>query len=75
MIQHKIVISYNDELTILKDKALFLIGEFDMLTNYQKAITKLEDNNLLYKVIRDAGHAINHEQAEIVNKEIIKFIV
>jgi pimeloyl-ACP methyl ester carboxylesterase len=74
MTQHKIVIVDNHELSILKDKALFLIGEFDKLTNYPKAIAKLKENKMHYKIISDTGHAINHEQAEIINQEIINFL-
>ncbi|MDQ0194611.1 alpha/beta fold hydrolase [Paenibacillus wynnii] len=75
MMQHKIEITENNEFSVLKDKTLFLIGEFDRLSNYPRAITKLEDNNIRYKIIKDAGHAINHEQAEVVNKEIINFLI
>ncbi|RAJ00934.1 hypothetical protein DET54_102421 [Paenibacillus pabuli] len=39
-----------------------------------KSIKRLEDNNIMYKIIEDAGHAINHEQADVINKEIIEFL-
>lgn len=74
MMQHRIEINENDELSVLSDKALFLIGEFDRLSYYPKAIKRLEDIKIKYKIIREAGHAINHEQAEMINKEIIDFI-
>lgn len=57
-----------------QNKALFLIGEYDRLSNYAKAIAKLDENKLLYKIIRDAVHTINHEQAEMINKEIMNFL-
>lgn len=74
MMHHKIELNENIELSILKDKALFLIGEYDRLTNYTKAIKRLEDNNINFKIIKDAGHAINHEQADIINNEITEFL-
>lgn len=74
MMQHKIVIFENSQLAALQNKALFLIGEYDRFSNYAKAIAKLDVNKLLYKIIRDAGHAINHEQAEMINKEIVNFL-
>ncbi|MNW23325.1 hypothetical protein D3C74_00230 [compost metagenome] len=47
--------------------------EHDILSNYPKAIHKLQRNQLDYEIIRDAGHAINHEQAYLVNQKIIEF--
>lgn len=74
MMQHKIEINSDLELSDLREKVLFLIGEHDRLTNYPKAIKRLEDNQLHYQIIDNAGHAINHEQAELINKEIIAFL-
>ncbi|WP_337033967.1 alpha/beta hydrolase [Paenibacillus illinoisensis] len=74
MMQHKIEINEDAELSVLKDKVVFLIGKYDRLTNYPKAIKRLEDNELNYKIINNAGHAINHEQADLINKEIIEFL-
>ncbi|QLG41257.1 alpha/beta hydrolase [Paenibacillus sp. FSL W7-1088] len=74
MMKHKIEIHANHEIFALKDKVLFLIGKYDRLSNYPKAIKRLEDNNIMYKIIEDAGHAINHEQADVINKEIIEFL-
>src|SRR5690606_19104181 len=62
MMQHKIEIHRDDEIAGLKDKALFLIGKADRLTHYPKAIKRLQDNKLTYKIIDDAGHALNHER-------------
>lgn len=61
------------DLSILKDKALFLIGEFDRLTYYPESIKALEDNNLNFKIVKNAGHGINHEQPELIYNEIINF--
>ncbi|CAM3586513.1 alpha/beta fold hydrolase [Marinicrinis lubricantis] len=74
MMQHKIEIHPNHELKMLKKNTLFLIGEYDRLTNYKKAIHRLDENELNYTVIRDAGHAINHEQAAVINREIVGFL-
>ena len=74
MMQHKIQIHKDSELTILNDRVIFLIGQFDRLSNHSKAIKRLQDNKINYKIIKDAGHAINHEQSDIINKEIIEFL-
>ncbi|MEF2965837.1 alpha/beta hydrolase [Paenibacillus sp. M1] len=74
MMQHKIEMNGDDELTVLKEKVLFLIGENDRLSNYPKAIQRLEDNRLNYKIIKEAGHAINHEQPDVIHHEIVSFL-
>ncbi|WP_258377626.1 alpha/beta fold hydrolase [Paenibacillus illinoisensis] len=58
----------------MRDKVLFLIGEYDRLSNYPKAIRRLKDNQMNYKIIPDTGHAINHEQANLINMEVIRFL-
>lgn len=72
MMQHKIEIHADIELQALRDKVVFFIGEYDRLSNYPKAIKRLEENKITYKIINGAGHAINHEQAAIINKKIIE---
>lgn len=64
-----------DVLAVFQDKALFLIGDSDKLTYHPQVIKMFDDNNLNYKIVKDAGHAINHEQAEIINREIINFLL
>ncbi|GGG61042.1 alpha/beta fold hydrolase [Paenibacillus radicis (ex Gao et al. 2016)] len=75
MMQHKITIFQAEQLASIRDKALFLIGDQDRLSYYPKAITKLEEHRLTYKIIPQAGHAINHEQSEQVNAEIIRYLI
>lgn len=74
MSYHKYTKLQTLDLSILKDKALYLIGEFDRLTYFPKSIKALEDNNLNFKIIKNAGHGINHEQPELVHEEIINFL-
>ncbi|WII39847.1 alpha/beta fold hydrolase [Paenibacillus thiaminolyticus] len=74
MMKHAITIFTDEQLESIRGKALFLIGEQDILSNYPKAIRKLEQIRLNYKIIRHAGHAINHEQPEKVNREIIEYL-
>ena len=74
MMQHKITIFTNEQIRLVREKSLFLIGDKDMLSNYPKAIKRLNENQFNYKIIQNAGHAINHEQAEQINAEIINYI-
>ncbi|MFS0873916.1 alpha/beta fold hydrolase [Paenibacillus xylanilyticus] len=74
IMQHKIEIHTDEEIAELRDKVLFLIGEYDRLSNCPKAIRRLKDNQMNYKIIPDTGHAINHEQANLINMEVIRFL-
>lgn len=75
MMQHKINIDNNMDLSDTRSKALFIIGEQDRLSHYPKAIKRLVDYDMNYKIIKDAGHAINHEQPSLINKEIMEHIL
>lgn len=41
---------------------MFLIGKYDRLSNYPKAIRQPDE----LQIIPDSGHAINHEQADLI---------
>lgn len=73
MMKHKIKILQDEQFDIIRDRCLFLIGDSDMLSNYPAAIERLKRLRMSYKIIAQAGHAINHEQAEQINGEIISF--
>lgn len=75
MMKHKTIIFDDTQLQLLRDKSLFIIGELDILSNYPKAILKLRDNQLCYKIVKDAGHAVNHEQADEVNAVICNYLL
>ncbi|WP_405154797.1 alpha/beta fold hydrolase [Paenibacillus sp. FSL K6-0108] len=64
-----------NELSILKKKAIYFIGEHDRLSNYPAAIDALDRNQISYKIIANAGHGINHEQASRINQEIINYVL
>ncbi|MCL6458697.1 MAG: alpha/beta hydrolase [Gorillibacterium sp.] len=64
-----------EDLKILKMKTLCLIGEYDRLSHYPAAIKQLQIHNIPYKIVKNAGHAINHEQPSLVNSEMIQFLL
>ncbi len=39
----------------------------------RNSASKLERNNLNFEIIRDAGHAINHEQAYLITRKSLNF--
>lgn len=57
----------------VRDKLYFLVGEH-ALKQSKDFITILEDGEFNYSIIPDAGHGINHEQPDLANHEIIKFL-
>ncbi|WP_235941288.1 alpha/beta fold hydrolase [Paenibacillus puerhi] len=57
----------------IKDKLYFLIAEHHI--DHKKDFVRiLNDGGFHYKVIPHAGHGINHEQPNLINREIIHFI-
>lgn len=57
----------------VKDKLYFLIAEHN-IDHKKDFVHILNDGGFHYKVIPNAGHGINHEQPDLINKEIIQFI-
>jgi pimeloyl-ACP methyl ester carboxylesterase len=67
---------YEDKVfSSFREKTLFLIGEFDRFIYYPAVIEMLDCNKLNYKIIKNAGHAVHAEQADLINKEIITFLL
>ncbi|MGZ9583682.1 alpha/beta fold hydrolase [Paenibacillus marinisediminis] len=75
MRRHMITIFSNEQIKLIRDKSLFLIGEHDILSCYPMAINKLNENQLNYKIVKQAGHTINHEKSDEVNTEIISYFL
>ncbi|OBZ11671.1 hypothetical protein A8L34_15095 [Bacillus sp. FJAT-27264] len=75
MMFHKYRRFTTNELSILKEKAVYLIGEYDRLSNYPASIEELERSQIAYKIIPNAGHGINHEQADRINEELINYFL
>lgn len=75
MQKHKMIIFNNTQIQSIRDKTLFIFGEEDILSNYPKAVHKLQENQMNYKIMKQAGHAINHEQADQINEEICHYLL
>ncbi len=58
----------------VKDKLYFLIGGH-MVEKRKEVIKILNDGEYKYMIVQKAGHALNHEQPEITNNEIINFLL
>lgn len=75
MQKHKTIIFNNTQIQSIREKSLFIIGEQDILSYYPKAIHKLQENHLNYKIVKQAGHAVNHEQAAEINAELSDYLL
>lgn len=73
MFPHRIESYRREQGIALKDKLYFMIG-----SHYgakQNSFMKLlQEGGYDFKVIPEAGHGINHEQPEAVNREIVRFL-
>ncbi|WP_214483167.1 alpha/beta hydrolase [Bacillus sp. SM2101] len=68
--------SYEMEaLSSFKQKALFLIGDSDSIVYHPSYIDFFKANHFNYKIIKDAGHSINQDQWDIVNKEMTGYLI
>jgi pimeloyl-ACP methyl ester carboxylesterase len=72
---HKLTYFGDQDISVFRDKALFLIGDSDILIYHPSIIKVLNNNRLNYKIISNTGHVINHEQPELINREIIDFLL
>lgn len=73
MMKHTVTIHSPAEIQAIRSKILFVIGDHDLLSYYPKSLARLESNRMQYRIVKGAGHAINHEMPEVVHEEIIRF--
>ena len=73
MFSHTIEKYNKDEGSRLKDRILFIFGEIDIFGRKEK-LEICQSDGFSYKIIEKAGHAINFEQQEKINKEIILYL-
>jgi pimeloyl-ACP methyl ester carboxylesterase len=57
----------------VRDKFCLIFGDCRM-EERKEFFDMLERDGYKYKIIKNAGHGVNHEQAEIVNREMISFL-
>ncbi len=58
----------------IKDKLCFLIAEHH-IKHKKDLMNVLNEGGFHYKVVQGAGHGINHEQPDVVNREIVRFLL
>lgn len=74
MFIHKLEKYSKQEGMAVKEKLLFLLGGYRTDSN-SSYIEMLKDGGYNYKIIKNAGHGINHDQPEEINREIQEFLL
>ena len=72
---HKILPISEAEAANLRGKALFIIGDRDPIAYSPEAVGTLEENNMDYVIIENAGHTINYELPGKINALVEEFIL
>jgi pimeloyl-ACP methyl ester carboxylesterase len=62
-----------EEIAAMREKACFLVGDQDLLTNVSSFRQAMEAHGLRHRIFSGAGHALNAEMPGEVNAEIIGF--
>lgn len=75
MAYHKLEYFDKAQLNSIKDKVLFLLGESDPMRDMDSVRTRLDEYNMNYRFFKGAGHGINHEISEDINKIIIEYFI
>ena len=58
----------------IKDKLLLLAGDCDRVAYSSELLRLIDDLGLNHRIFKNAGHVLNIEQADEVNKAIIQFL-
>ncbi len=74
MMVHKLEKYDEQKGAAIKDKLYFLIADSN-ITHSKDFISILNDDGYRYKAIPNTGHGINHERPDIINREIIQFLM
>lgn len=74
MMKHKVPKIEADHLVIIKDRSIWLLGENDGLGDVAKSEQWYKEYGLKYKIIKNAGHGVNHQQSDLINKEIVNYL-
>lgn len=70
---HKIAPFSPEQIRTITDKALFICGGRDPLGDRDRAVATFAKYGARYEIIEDAGHGINHEHAQDVNRMMLEY--
>lgn len=70
---HKILPFSLEQIRTITDKALFIRGGRDPLGERDRAVATFTKYGARHEIIEDAGHGINHEHAQDVNRMMLEY--
>ncbi|MBN2853204.1 MAG: alpha/beta hydrolase [Clostridia bacterium] len=71
---HKMTPLTDDEVNNISKRMLVMIGDEDPIAYSRESEDLLKKMNINYLIVKNTGHAINHEKASLINKTIIDYL-
>jgi len=75
MFMHRVRSMPDDLIDRLRDKTRILIGSLDCFSDGTEAFDLLRQYRIEHRVVEGAGHTLNMEMPELVNSELIRFLL
>ena len=72
---HRLMPISEDEVSKLRGKALFIIGDKDPIAYSNESESILKESGIDYIIIKNAGHTVNYEMSDKINLLIEEFIL
>ena len=72
---HKLEPLSAQEADNIRERAIFVIGDKDPIAYSEESVKILKDTGMDYRIIENAGHALNYEKPDIINALIKDFIL
>ncbi len=75
MFYHKVEGFDEGEIAAIREKTRILLGACDRLSYHSDAVSSLQKYGMNFRIVENAGHALNMEKPELVNEEIIAHLL
>jgi len=75
MMYHKMRSFTPQQFAAIRDRMFILIGDRDPLSHHSDALKLMDENKVSYQIVSGAGHGINHEKAEYINRTMVEYFL
>ena len=75
MMYHKMRSFTPQQFAAIRDRMFILIGDRDPLSHHSDALKLMDENKVNYQIVSGAGHGINHEKAERINRTMVEYFL
>ena len=72
---HKLESLSAQEADNIRERVIFVIGDKDPIAYKAESVELLNDSRMNYKIVENAGHALNYEKPGTINRLIKDFIL